>query len=132
MTSLVKLVMIALLASFSEGVKMYYTGKSTTYRLDVTQDVTLESGSVNFNWLEYLIVSKHPGYPNKRSLVQFEDLPSTCHASQIHSANMYLYYVYAHKASGVPVWRVPFIPRYLKTYLVKNPGTSLRRTVNGD
>ena len=34
---------------------------------------------------------------------------------------MYLYYVYAHKASGESVREVPFIPRYLKTYLVKKP-----------
>ena len=121
MTSLVKLVTIALLAFSSEGVKMYYTGEGIEYRLDVTQDVTLERGSTNFNYLQYLIVAKHPGWPNKRSLVQFEDLPSTCNASQIHSAKMYLYYQYAHKASWYSVREVPFIPRYLKTYLVKKP-----------
>ena len=128
MTSLVKLVMIALLASSSEGVKMYYTGEGIEYRLDVTQDVTLERGSTNFNYLQYLIVAKHPGWPNKRSLVQFEDLPSTCHASHIYSAKMYLYYEYAHKASSYSVREVPFIPRYLKTYLVKKPWIEYQTT----
>ena len=107
---------------------MYYTGGGIEYRLDVTQDVTLESASTNFNYLQYLIVSKHPDYPNKRSLVQFEDLPSTCHASQIHSAKMYLYYEYAHKPSWHSVTQTPFIPRYLKTYLVKKPWTESQTT----
>lgn len=34
------------------------TGRGTVYRLRVTQDVSLETASGNFNWLQYLMVSK--------------------------------------------------------------------------
>ena len=65
----------------ARGVMTFDTGAGKVHKLSVTQDVTLERGSQNFNSLEYLIVSKHPEYPNKRSLVQFEDLPSSCPSS---------------------------------------------------
>ena len=109
------------LALPAHDVKMPDTGAGKEYKLRVTQDVTLERGSVNFNSLEYLIVSKHPGYPNKRSLVQFEDLPRSCPSSNILSAKMHLYYEYSHKASGSSFKTVPFIPRHLRVYLVKKP-----------
>lgn len=60
------------------------------YKLQVSQDVTLESGSSNYNSLQYLIIALHPAYPLKRSLVQFESLPSdsgcevSMHASGRH------------------------------------------------
>ena len=121
-TSLAKVVMVALLAAALQGVTSstsYNYGAGIMYRLEVVQDVTLERGHTNYNYLEYLLVAKHPGYPNKRSLVQFEDLPSTCRASQIHSAKMYLYFVYAHKPSWHSPETTPYIPRYLELYLVK-------------
>ena len=118
-TSLAKVVMVALLASTLEGVTSFNTGAGTIYWLHVVQDVTLESGSTNYNYLNHLIVATHPGCPNKRSLVQFEHLPSTCRASQIHSAKMYLYFVYAHKPSWHSNENTPYIPRYLELHLVK-------------
>lgn len=48
-------------------------GGITSCRLDVVQDVTMESGSTNYNYLDYLLVAEHPGFPLKRSLLQFED-----------------------------------------------------------
>ena len=112
----------------THDVKTYDTGAGKVYKLSVSQDVTLERGSTNFNRLEYLIVSKHPGYPNKRSLVQFEDLPSSCPSSNVISAKMYLHYEYSHKASGSSIKRVPFIPRYLRVYLVKKPWNESQTT----
>ena len=105
----------------AHDVKTYDTGAGKVYKLSVTQDVWLEKGSVNYNSYEYLIVSKHPGYPNKRSLVQFEDLPSSCPSRKVTSAKMYLYYEYSHKASFMSIKSVPFIPRYLQVHLVKKP-----------
>ena len=110
---------VALLAPTAQGVAIYDTGAGTVYKLRVTQDVWLETASTNFNYREYLIVSKLPQYPNKRSLVQFEDPPSACPTAQIESAKMFLYYVYAHKASWQSITFTPFIPRYLEVYLVK-------------
>ena len=115
----VTVLVVALLAPTAQGVSTYDTGAGTLYTLHVTQDVWLETASTNFNYKEYLIVSKLPQYPNKRSLVQFEDLPSACPTAQIESAKMYLYYVYAHKASWQSITFTPFIPRYLEVYLVK-------------
>ena len=92
------------------------------------QDVTLERGTSNFNCLVYLIVSKHAGYPNERSLVQFEDLPSTCPTPQIESAKIYLYYEYANKASFSSSSRVRFIPLYLEVYLIRKHWSDAQTT----
>ena len=96
-----------------------YGGYSKVYRLDVTQDVTLERASRNFNYLRYLIVAWHPGFPNKRSLVQFENPPTICKPYQIESATMFLYYEYSHKASYETEAAVPFINRILELHLMK-------------
>lgn len=54
-----------------------YVGDNTfVFKLQVSQDVTLWRGDTNYDHLEFLIVGLHPGYPLKRSLVQFETLPS--------------------------------------------------------
>ena len=103
------------------GVKIFDTGAGKVYKLNLTQDVTLERGSQNFNYLDFLIVSKIPTFPNKRSLVQFEDLPSSCPSKNVASAKMYLYYIYSHKPSFMSAKSVPFIPRYLQVHLVKKP-----------
>ena len=110
------------------GVKIFDTGADKVYKLNLTQDVTLDRGSQNFNSLEYLIVSKIPMYPNKRSLVQFEDLPSSCPSKNVTSAKMYLYYIYSHKPSFMSAKSVPFIPRYLQVHLVKKPWNESQTT----
>ena len=110
---------MALLAPVTQGVSKYDSGKGMVYVLKVAQDVLLESPVSNYNRLPMLIVSKLPQYPNKRSLVQFENLPATCPVSKIKSAKMYLYYYGAHKASWHPITMTPFIPRYLQVHLVK-------------
>ena len=128
MASLVKVVMVAILASASEGVTSFNSGAGTVYKLHVTQDVWLEHSYHNSNNLQYLLVSRHPGFPNKRSLVQFENLPRACKASRIYSAKMYLYYVYAHKASWHSLKQTPFIPRYLQVHLVKKSWSESQAT----
>ncbi|XP_078371189.1 uncharacterized protein LOC144654843 [Oculina patagonica] len=111
--------LMASLSPVTQGVTTYDTGKGILYTLKVVKDVALERSYSNMNWLQYLLVSKHPQYPNKRSLVQFENLPSACPLIKIQSAKMYLYYVYAHKPSWHPITMTPFIPRYMQTHLVK-------------
>ena len=96
------------------------TGRGTVYMLRVTQDVSLERATRNYNWLPYLMVSKHPDFPNKRTLVQFENVPRSCSSSKILSAKMYLYYVYAHKPSWHSIHKTPFVPRYLQVWHI-NP-----------
>ena len=90
--------------------------KITTYKLKVVEDVTLERGSTNFNYLRYLIVGYHPGYPKKRSLLRFEDVPSGC--KFVTHAKMYLYYQYSHKASFQSVDKAPFITRTIQAHQV--------------
>ena len=99
---MITLLMVVLLAHVTQGVTRYDTGKGFVYKLSVVQDVTLESPYRNYNYLPHLHVSRHPHYPNKRSLVKFENLHRYCPASKVVSAKMYLYYVYAHKASWHP------------------------------
>lgn len=103
--------LMTLLASVTQGETTYNTDKGILYRLRVLQDVTLERSTRNFDSLPYLIVSKFPQFP--------KNLPTACPTSTIKSAKMYLYYVYAHKASFHPITRTPFVPRYLQVHLVK-------------
>ena len=119
--SVMALLMAVLVTPPVRGVMTFDTGAGKVHKLSVTQDVTLERGSQNFNSLEYLIVSKHPEYPNKRSLVQFEDLPSSCPTSNVISARRYLYFQYSHKASFMSIKSVPLFSRYLQVHLVKKP-----------
>lgn len=102
------------LAPVTHCVTTYNTGAGILYTLKVVKDVALETPTTNHNNLIYLLVSKHPQYPNKRSLVQFENLPTSCSACNIKSAKMYLYYKYAHKASWHSIYQTPFIPRYMQ------------------
>jgi len=90
----------------------------TQYKLKVVEDVTLERGSRNFNYLKYLIVGLHPGYayPKKRSLLKFEDIPRAC--SVVNYAKMYLYYQYSHKATSYTDAQAPFITRTIQAHRV--------------
>ena len=90
--------------------------KIAVYKLKVVEDVTLEKGTANFNYLEYLITSFHAGYPKKRSLLRFEDVPSGC--KSVNHAMMYIYYVYSHKASFYSVDQAPFITRTIRAHRV--------------
>lgn len=51
----------------------YVGNGKTSCRLDVVQDVWIERPTTNYNNYDWLLIAKHPGYPLKRSLLQFED-----------------------------------------------------------
>lgn len=87
-----------------------------TYTLKVTKDVTLERGSQNFNNLPYLLVGTHPGYPLKRSLMKFQDVPSECALPL--QATLHIFFVYAHKASFMTAAQFPSFPRYIAAHTV--------------
>ena len=113
--------LVALLVPVTHAaVKAFDTGAGKVYKLEVKQDVTIESPTVNHNALKWLVVGKHPGYPTKRSLLKFEDLPvNNCPLHSIKWAKMYLYFDYAHKASKYRTSDVPDINRYLSVHLMK-------------
>ena len=60
------------------SVTTFNSGAGTVYRLNVTKDLVLEYSGTNYNYLPYLVVGKLPGYLNKRSLLQFQNLPAEC------------------------------------------------------
>ena len=91
-------------------------GETTSYHLKVVEDVTLERGTNNFNYLPFLIAGLHPGYPKKRSLLRFQGVPSECRS--VNHATMYIYYVYSHKASFYSESKVPFITRTIRAHRV--------------
>ena len=110
MTSIVALLFVAV-ASLTVA-----EGSVFTIKLKVVKDVTLERGSTNFNYLKFLLVGQHPGYPNKRSLLQFTNVPYSCR--QVISARLYLYFVYAHKASFMSSAQVPTFSRTVVAHQV--------------
>ena len=69
------------------------------YCLEATKDVFMERGTRNYNNYQFLIFGKHPSYPKKRILMQFDDIPNKC--ERIASAKLYVRYWYSHKASGI-------------------------------
>ena len=93
-------------------------GAGPVFRLETVKDVLLESGSRNYEHLDFLIVGNHPQYPKKRSLIQFEDLQKSKHLN-IKWAKMYLYFWYAHKASWHTVKQTPYISCMLQVHQVK-------------
>ena len=102
-----------------------------TYTLQVTEDVTLESGLTNFNYLQYLIVGTHPGFPLKRSLMKFQNIPSECTLPL--RATLHIFFVYAHKASYMSDSQVPSITRYITAHTVlkswvESEATSTKRS----
>ena len=101
-------------------------GRETVCNMAATKDVWLEGGG-NKNHYNFLIVGKHPQYPKKRFLVQFEDIPSTCR--HIQWAKMYLYFWYAHKASWQSVKQAPYIQRQLQVHQVKRSWSESQATI---
>ena len=91
-------------------------GTGNIYKLKIVEDVSLERPSVNFDYLEYLLVGLHTGYPKKRSLLKFEDIPRG--DGPVNYAMMYLYYQYSHKASFQSVYQAPHITRTIQAHRV--------------
>ena len=85
-----------------------------SYNLGVTEDVTLERGNRNFNYLPYLLVGIHTGYPMKRSIMKFQNIPAKCIVPL--KATLHLYFVYAHKPSWIR--RVPYVTRNIVAHTV--------------
>ena len=103
-----------------------FPSPSLSMSLQVTQDVLLESGYSNFNHLNFLILAKHPGFPKKRSLIQFQDIPSHC--INIISAKMYLWYWYSHKASWQSNEEAPYLTHTFKVHQIKKKWSETQAT----
>ncbi|XP_028416388.1 uncharacterized protein LOC114540397 [Dendronephthya gigantea] len=88
--------------------------RTTTYILKVTEDVTLERAGRNYNYLQYLLVGIHPGWPLKRSLMKFQNIPRQCIVPL--KATLHLYFVYAHKPSFQR--RLPAVTRRIVAHTV--------------
>lgn len=128
MSTACAILITAALVRIAVGYTTHNTGRGTVYRLKVTEDVTLEDGSSNSNNLQYLLVAYHPQFPKKRFLVKFEDLPKSCSRDSIKWAKMYLYFVYAHKASSHTPQLTPDIDRPLTVHMVKKDWTESQAT----
>ncbi len=124
---------VVLVLSFTEETHAFtcspQEGNKILCRLEATGDVWLEATSNKKNY-DFLIVGKHPGYPLKRTLIKFEDIPQKC--KKIKSATMNVYYWYAHKASWMTNAQVPFISRPIEVRQVlkswkESEATSSRR-----
>lgn len=82
------------------------------WRLQAVKDTTLESGA-DLGSSQYLLVGKHSGFPKKRFVIQFQDIPRNC--SEVIRAVMYLKYAYAHKD---PKSQAPLVTRNLCVHQV--------------
>jgi hypothetical protein len=96
-------------------------------KLRVAQDVTLERGGTNFNYLPFLIVGTHPGFVLKRSLVRFQPL-DVANCDTVRKADLYLYYAYAHKASYLSLSQAPTFRRTIVAHQVLKDWTESQAT----
>jgi hypothetical protein len=119
-------VAVLLCVSSFEAQAQSDSGAGLVFKLPVTQDVTLERGTRNYNYLRYLLLATHPQYPLKRSLLQFQDLSWNC--THIKWAKMYVYFAYAHKASFDSVTQTPYISRPLQVHQVKQEWSETQAT----
>ena len=118
---LVALLAVCILLCFGKAF-----GQTTSHYLKVVEDVTVERGTTNFNYLLYLIAGLHPGYPMKRSLLRFQDVPNGCRS--VSRATMYIYYVYSHKASFCSDSQAPFITRTIRANRVLKSWKEIQAT----
>ena len=105
-------VLIFALSDIAYSYNCTRSGSNTVCRLEAIEDVFLED-SGNKNYHTILIVGYHPGYPIKRSLLTFEEIPSA-QCAEVQRAEMYVYYWYGHKASFQTEQEAPYIPRPLE------------------
>ena len=102
-------VLLFLLTSGDAGVP------GVTYQLKAVADAWLELPYHNYNY-GFLIVSYHPGYPKKRTLIQFNDIPNSCQT--VNYANMYIYYTQSFRVNGLSDSVAPFITRTIQAHRV--------------
>ena len=116
MKQIIITLMILIATEYSLALLKHDYGNGILYRMNATDDVFVYDGG-NQNFRDFLIVGNHPGYPLKRTLVRFEDIPHTC--KSVQWAKMYLYFWYSHKASFMSDTEVPYIPRPLQVNQIK-------------
>ena len=92
------------------------TGPMYYDKLDAVKDVLL-ADTINHNSYDFLIFGKHPQYPKKRILIQFQDIPETC--KNVTSAKLHLHYWYSHKASWQTDAQAPHIQRTVQVHQIK-------------
>ena len=102
-------------------------GNGRLYKRYAIADTFLERQGTNFNFYDFLIVSKLTDYPKKRSLLKFSisDIPSTCNVT---FAKMYLKFWYAHKASFHTVQKSPYLSRQLQVHQIKKEWSETQAT----
>ncbi|XP_066925492.1 uncharacterized protein [Clytia hemisphaerica] len=77
-------------------------GRGPLYKLNAIRDTFLERYGVSYDRPSFgqLLIGKHPQYPIKRILIQFETLPRhVCPVGKIEWARIYMYFVRRHRAS---------------------------------
>lgn len=116
------------------GLLLFFTTQTTSTRLSLVQDVTITDDNRNNNHVPYLIVGLHPGFANKRSLLQFTSPPGNC---RVGSAKLYLNFAYAHKGSAFTWRQAPLFPRTIVAHRVLKPwsksqATAYRRLSNAN
>ena len=129
MTNIIwSLTLLVTTASFTQAYQIYNHGNGIVHRLNVVQDVTLELRR-NLNYFKELLVARLTYWPLKRSLVQFENLKSSCPAHKIRFAKMYLYFTAAHKASFLSVYQQPYLINTFQVHRVLKPWDERQATI---
>lgn len=108
--------LVLLATEYSQALLKNNFGNGILYRMNATDDVFVYNGG-NQDHFDFLIVGNHPGYPLKRTLVKFENIPYAC--KSVLWAKMYLYFWYSHKASFRSDQSVPYIPRPLQVNQIR-------------
>ena len=96
-------------------------GFGNLHILSAVKDTFVERAGKNWDKASFghLIVGHLIHYPVKRTLIQFEDLPSSCPVDKIVWARFFMHFVYAHRASFRSVRSQPWIDYTIHVHRIK-------------
>ncbi|XP_066923970.1 uncharacterized protein [Clytia hemisphaerica] len=97
-------------------------GRGPLYKLNAVADTFLERYGVSYDRISIgqNLIGKHPQYPIKRTLIQFESLPaSVCPVGKIEWARVYMYFVRRHRASWHKPSSAPWLDYEIDVHRIK-------------
>ena len=122
------LTFVAVLVGLANAQSTSNCGNGIVYKEVATADTWLEDDSANGDQ-NFVIVSKHPYYSKKRTLIKFgnieSNVPSTCNVT---FAKMYLNFQFAGKASFLSVQQVPYLSRRLQVQQINKDWSEAQAT----
>ena len=123
--SAVLLYLVVSLCDQSNGMTQVNTGFGILYRLEDTQDAWVETTYSVIYRGPLMLVGNEAGFPKKRFLVQFEDIPVSC--KRLISAKMHVYFLWG-QFSPTNLPRTLQVHQIISSWIETQVSTTYRQT----